>query len=319
MPIFDQYFLFLAKLSTLSLAIILISIILNQSKNDQMLKPKVTILNKKQLAHHQAICDKLKKYPHFKNIKQSLKQQEKQLRYAESHLFILDFKGDIHASCVATLRKEIDLILAISKPDDEVLIRIESRGGTVTGYGLAASQVHRLRKSGLRLVISIDQIAASGGYLVASLAHEIIASPFACIGSIGVVLEQPNFNKLLHSYGIEYNQVTSGQYKRTLSLFGKNTKDAENKVKHDLEITHQLFKDYVTQYRDLDIDQVATGETWQALVAHEKGLVDNILTSDEYLQKHQLDKLILHISTPEKSSLSHMLKQKAVSFLQYLE
>lgn len=319
MLITDQYFLFLAKTSTMTFALIGIILTFTHSKGNDSLKPEISIVNKKRLREHGNICNQLKQFNHFKIKKKSLKQKEKQLKSLTEHLFIIDFKGDIHASGVTTLRKEIDLILEIIQENDQVLLRIDSRGGTVIGYGLVASQIHRLRQANIHLTIAIDQIAASGGYLVASLANEIIAAPFACIGSIGVAYEIPNIHNLLNSYGIEYKQVTAGQYKRTLSVFGKNTKDGEAKVQSDVEMTHELFKNYISQYRDLDIETVATGETWPAMIAHEKGLVDRLLSSDEFIQEHIDNKLILQLNTPTKNSLVNLMKQKAVSLLQYME
>lgn len=319
MLITDQYFLFLAKTSTMTLALIAIILSIAHTKGRESLQPEISILNKKRLKEYQNTCQQLKQFSHFNHKRKSLKKNEKKLKTFTEHLFIIDFKGDIHASGVTALRREIDLILELAQENDKVLLRIESRGGTVIGYGLVASQVHRLRQANLHLTIAIDQIAASGGYLVASLANEIIAAPFACIGSIGVAYEIPNIHNLLNSYGIEYKQVTAGQYKRTLSVFGKNTKDGEAKVQSDVEMTHELFKNYISQYRDLDIETVATGETWPAMVAHEKGLVDRLISSDEFIQAHLEDKLILQLKTPTKNSLTNLMKQKAVSLLQYME
>lgn len=319
MIIVDHYFLFLAKLSTITLALVVIILTIAKSKGSPTSKPEVKVLNKELLKYYQDISSQLKPYNHFKTKRKALKQDEKSLKDITNNLFVLNFKGDINASEVSILRQEIDLVLALAQQDDQVLLKVESRGGTVTGYGLVASQIHRIRKANLHLTISIDQIAASGGYLMSAMANKIIASPFACIGSIGVAYELPNFHNLLNSYGIEYKQVTAGQYKRTLTLFGPNTPEGEQKVKSDVEMTHQLFKEYISQYRDLDLDVIATGETWPAAIAQKKGLVDEILTSDEFIQMHLKDRIILSVSTKTKNSFSSIIKQKATSLLQYLE
>lgn len=318
MPILDHYFLFLAKTLTLVFSLVLIILMLKNNESNPS-KPTITQLGQKRLDHYRDTCKQLKKIPHFKKRDKLLKKKEKALGTLQKNLFILDFKGDLHASSVEGLRQEIDLILALADKDDEVLIRLNSRGGTITGYGLAASQVNRLRKAGFKLTIAIDEIAASGGYLIAALASHIIAAPFACIGSIGVAYELPNLNKLLSKHGIEYTQVTAGKYKRTLSLFGENTKEGEKKVKEEAEVAHELFKSYISQYRDLDLTEVATGETWPAAVAHQKGLVDMLMSSDEFIEKMQDEYILLHITTPMKKALLDIFRAKASALLQHLE
>ena len=309
---FDLYLLFLAKSTT----ILLIGLSLLSGKKKQSQEPKIEFLNESLLTLKKNTQKQLKSLPHFKGLKKKLKLEHKQMNQHDKHLFVLDFEGDIKATGVAKLRKEIDLILSIASKSDQVLVRLKSGGGTVTGYGLVASQLKRIREANLHLVVSIDEIAASGGYLVASLAHEIIAAPFACIGSIGVVYELPNFHQFLSDRGIAYKQVTAGKYKRTLSMLGENTPDGESKVKEDLEMTHDLFQKYITQYRKLDLDEVATGETWPASVAHQKGLVDKITTSDQFIEEHLSSYAVLSIKTNGPSGLAKLLKGKAMQLIQ---
>lgn len=317
MSIFDYYFLFLAKISTASLLLMIILAGISRSKKGSISQPEAMIINTKNLKYYQSICNELK-LPYFKHKKKMFKQEEKAVKTLSKHLYIIDFKGDIPASGVEALTAEVNLILALANKEDAVLLTIESRGGTVVGYGLVASQINRLRQAGLNITIAIDQIAASGGYLVASLAHHIIAAPFACIGSIGVAYELPNMNKLLKKHGIEYTQITAGRYKRTLSLFGKNTPEGAQKAQESVEETHLLFQNYVSKYRDLDIDTVATGETWPAAIALEKGLIDAVMTSDEFILS-QKDMVLIKISTPEKHHFIKTLQKKAVAVLQHLE
>ncbi|MCP8352585.1 protease SohB [Candidatus Synchoanobacter obligatus] len=316
MLLLDQYLLFLAKGLTVLFFILLI--IKASTKKARSHKPSITHYNKEALEDQASTCKELKSFKHFKSVLKKIKKSTKALSKPSEHLFVLDFDGDIKASQVSVLRQEINLILSIANENDQVLIRLNSRGGTVTGYGLAASQIHRIRKAGLHLTIAIDEMAASGGYLIASLANQIIAAPFACIGSIGVAYELPNIYQLLAKHGIEYKQITAGKYKRTLSVFGEPTEEGENKVKEDAELTHKLFKEHITQYRDLNLDEVATGETWPATVAHEKGLVDQLYTSDEYIQDHLTSHAIFIISTPTEESLLKTLKAKAIQALQAL-
>lgn len=199
-------------------------------------------------------------------------------------LYVLDFDGDIRASAVEMLREEITAVLQAVGDRDEVLVRLESAGGMVHGYGLAASQLARIKARGVRLVVAVDKVAASGGYMMACVGERIIAAPFAIIGSIGVVAQLPNFNRLLKDKHIDFELHTAGEYKRTLTLFGENTAEGRQKFQQELEETHQLFKRFVRDNRPvLDVDAVATGEHWFGQQALELKLVDELRTSDDYL------------------------------------
>ncbi|MEO2279211.1 protease SohB [Pseudoalteromonas pernae] len=200
-------------------------------------------------------------------------------------VYVIDFKGSMDAHEVESLREEVSAVLMLAdKEKDQVLVRLESGGGVVHGYGLAASQLQRIKAAEIRLTVAIDKVAASGGYMMACVADEIIAAPFAIVGSIGVIAQIPNFNKILKKNDIDYEQITAGQYKRTLTLFGENTDDGRAKFKEEIEQTHTLFKQFVAQNRpNMDLDTVATGEHWFALDAKGKGLVDRINTSDDEL------------------------------------
>lgn len=203
---------------------------------------------------------------------------------SSQRMYVIDFDGDIHASGVESLREEVTAILATANPNDQVLVRLESPGGLVHSYGLASSQLKRIRDAGLKLTISVDEVAASGGYMMACVADELVSAPFAVLGSIGVVAEIPNFNRLLQKANIDYEQHTAGQHKRTLTMFGQNTTVAREKFKQELEETHQLFKTFIHENRpDLDLDKVATGEHWYGRQALELGLVDKIQTSDDVI------------------------------------
>lgn len=199
-------------------------------------------------------------------------------------LYVLEFKGSMDAHEVEALREEITAVLAAAGPEDEVLLKLESTGGVVHGYGLAASQLDRLRKAGIRLTVAVDKVAASGGYMMACVADRIVAAPFAIIGSIGVVAQIPNFHRLLKKNAIDVELHTAGEFKRTLTLLGENTEAGREKFREELNETHQLFKDFVREQRpSLDIDAVATGEHWFGVQAKEKGLIDEIGTSDDLL------------------------------------
>ena len=200
-------------------------------------------------------------------------------------LYVLAFDGDIKASAADNLREEISAVLGQAGEGDEILLRLESPGGLVHGYGLAASQLQRIRDAGVPLTVAVDKVAASGGYMMACVANRIIAAPFAVIGSIGVLAQLPNFHRLLKKHDIDFELYTAGEYKRTLTLFGENTDKGREKFTEELEQTHELFKDFVSTNRPgLDIAKVATGEVWYGQQAVEQGLVDEISTSDAYIQ-----------------------------------
>ncbi|MFW7523047.1 protease SohB [Vibrio ostreicida] len=226
----------------------------------------------------------------------------------EPHVFVLDFKGSIDAKEVASLREEVTAVLAVASEGDEVLLRLESGGGMVHGYGLASSQLDRIKAVNLPLTISIDKVAASGGYMMACIADKIVSAPFAIVGSIGVIAQLPNFNKVLKKYDIEYEQLTAGEYKRTLTMFGENTDKARDKFKQELEETHGLFKDFIRERRpELALDQVATGEHWFGTQAQQLGLVDDIKTSDELIVGACKEKTVLAVHYVEKKKLTSKL------------
>jgi serine protease SohB len=231
----------------------------------------------------------------------------KQAKKTGSHkprVYVLDFDGDIKASATDNLRHEITALLSMATPEDEVVLRLESGGGMVHSYGLASSQLARIRQAGVPLTICIDKVAASGGYMMACIGEKIISAPFAILGSIGVVAQLPNVHRLLKKHDIDFEVLTAGEYKRTLTVFGENTEKGREKFQEDLETTHALFKNFVARYRpQLDIDDIATGEVWLGLSALEKQLVDELKTSDEYLAERAKSAELFHLHYAEKKSL----------------
>jgi len=203
-------------------------------------------------------------------------------------VYVVDFDGNVRASQVTGLREEVTAILGVAKAGEEVVVRLKSPGGLVHAYGLAASQLERLRDKGLRVVAAVDQVAASGGYMMATVAHEIVAAPFAVVGSIGVVAGFPNFHRWLDKRDIDFELMTAGKYKRTMTMFGENTDEARAKFQAELEEAHALFKAHVQRTRPaLDLDKVATGEHWYGSQALALGLVDRIATSDDVLAERR--------------------------------
>ena len=216
--------------------------------------------------------------------KRETRARAKGSRPDRPRVFVLDFKGDIRASAVSSLREEVTAVLAHARPEDEVLLRLDSAGGLVHDHGLAASQLMRVRERGIPLVVSVDRIAASGGYMMACVADRILAAPFAILGSIGVLAQIPNFHRMLDSHGIDFEQFKGGEYKRTVTMFGENTDADRAKLAQDIEEIHGIFKRFVTEQRPgLDIEKVATGEHWLGRRARDLGLCDELVTSDDYL------------------------------------
>jgi serine protease SohB len=233
-----------------------------------------------------AKVEKSERKAHLKALKKSTKKSaEKDIELdRKSRVFVLDFDGDIKASAVSSLRQEITAVLSLAEKSDEVLIRLESGGGMVHAYGLASSQLQRIKDREIALTICVDKVAASGGYMMACLASKLLAAPFAIIGSIGVVAQIPNFHRLLKKNDIDFEMITAGEHKRTLTMFGENTDKGREKFAEDIEDVHVLFKEFVTSHRpQLNIEEVATGEIWFGQRALGKALVDELMTSDEYI------------------------------------
>ncbi|MGH8380044.1 protease SohB [Pseudomonas sp.] len=238
--------------------------------------------------------------------KQQAKAQKQQKKTPDDkpRVFVLDFDGDIRASATESLRHEITAVLSLATPRDEVVLRLESGGGMVHSYGLASSQLARIRQAGIPLTVCIDKVAASGGYMMACIGNKIVSAPFAILGSIGVVAQLPNVNRLLKKHDVDFEVFTAGEYKRTVTIFGENTEKGREKFQEDLDVTHQLFKDFVSRYRpQLHIDDVATGEVWLGVAALNKHLVDELKTSDEYLCDRARESNLYHLHYAERKSL----------------
>ena len=248
-----------------------------------------------------------------KRVKKEQKKKDKEGHQDQKtrRIFVIEFlHGDIKASAAENLKEEVTSVLGVATANDEVVVKVESPGGMVHSYGYAAAQLLRIRDANIPLTICVDQVAASGGYLMACVAHKIIAAPFALIGSIGVVAQVPNFNRLLKKYDVDYKEYTAGDYKRTVSLFGEITEKGELKFKEQLELTHQLFKTFVSRFRPkMDLAKVATGEFWYGENAIALGLVDEIKTSDEYLVHLAKDHQVVRISFEHKPSLVEKISE----------
>ncbi len=315
MEFLTEYGMFLAKLGTISALLVLIVgsviVIIMRGKGEHEHLHVKNINDKYDtmsfMLNSQVLNKKdFKKY--LKHHKQEQKVSEKQTSDAKKKTFVLEFKGDIKATSVSSLREEITAILTIADKKDEVVVILESGGGTVHGYGLGASQLRRIRDKDITLTVAVDKVAASGGYMMACVANKIIAAPFAILGSIGVLAQIPNFHRLLKKMDIDFEQITAGDYKRTLTLFGENTDKDREKFKEELEDTHHLFKEFVKDNRaQVDIDKIATGEHWYGKRALDLKLVDELVTSDDYLTDAAKESDVFEIKYERKKPVTEKL------------
>lgn len=233
--------------------------------------------------------------------------------------FVIDFKGDIKATGADSLREEVSAVLSVAGDGDEVLVRLDNAGGMVHEHGLAAAQLARLREQEVPLTVAVDKVAASGGYLMACVAERIVAAPFAVIGSIGVIAQLPNFNRFLDSHGVDFEQITAGKYKRTVTMFGKNTDEDRAKLREELEDVHALFKSAVSRYRPgLDLEQVATGEHWYGRRALELKLIDEITTSDELIAAAVRERDVYRVNYKRKKPIAKKLVASVESLAESL-
>lgn len=336
---FSQYSLFLAETATVVIAILAVLIfILSQRRKSSTIAGRLSVKDISQEYEQvkddmlTSSMDEIEAKQFTKDLKKQKKLEKKQAKQAakkkddnakssdaKPKLFVLSFNGSMDAHEVEELRQEITAVLAVIKPEDQVVVKLESPGGVVHGYGLAASQLLRFRTRNIPFTAVVDKVAASGGYMMACTASKIVAAPFAIVGSIGVVAQIPNFNRLLKKHDVDIELQTAGEYKRTLTMFGENTDEGRQKFKQELEQTHLLFKDFVKEYRpNIDIVQVATGEHWFATQAKEIGLVDEISTSDDFILSHLETHKIIAVNYQRKQKLSEKLSKNVVKGMEKL-
>lgn len=324
MEFVTDYSLFLAKSITVVLGILAVAagIIALAGRGQPLTRQRLEIKYLNRYYDDMAHTLKAAMLPRqvFKQLHKTRKREKRRSRRAgpdsnaprKKRIFVLNFHGDIRASAVSSLREEITVILSVARSEDEVLLRLESSGGLVHAYGLAASQLTRIKEKQIRLTIAVDKIAASGGYLMASVADHITAAPFAVVGSIGVLAQLPNFNRFLKRHDIDFEQFTAGEYKRTVTLFGENTDKDRAKFRQEIDEAHRLFKAFVKTHRkELDMDVVATGEHWYGTRALELKLVDELRTSDDYLLEASQEAELYQVSYKPKKPLIDRLSRLA--------
>ena len=313
MEILIDYLIFLLKVFTIALAITVpLLIIIGSSKNKSQPKGTLSITNLSDKFEEMgnAVKSSLMNTKELKKFNKDLSKSKKKKDKGEKEdtVFVLNFNGDIQASQVEKLKQEINAILLSESSCKEVVVRVESGGGSAYAYGLCAAELKRLVDNDINLTVCIDKVAASGGYLMSCVASKIIAAPWAIVGSIGVIAQLPNFHRLLKKNSIDFEMHTAGAYKRTLTTLGENTEEGREKFKSDLEDLHIIFKNFVKEQRpQVDTDIVATGEVWQGEEAVKVGLVDSLETSDNYLVNLSKEAKLLEIEFVEKKNLSERL------------
>jgi len=316
-----QYGLFVAKTATIVVAAgVLVALVAGLSRRGrQPDRLQVTRLNDHYRSLKQTLEASILPRRHFKVEEKARRQERKALRKRSAEeaeksrrVFVINFRGDIRASAVAALREEVTALLTIARAEDEVVLRLENAGGLVHDHGLAASQLERIRSSGIPLTVAVDKIAASGGYMMACVGDRIIAAPFAVLGSIGVLMQLPNFHRLLDTHGVDFELLKGGEYKRKLTVFGENSDADRARMQQEIDDTHALFKDFVGEHRpQLDIGTVATGEHWYGRQALELVLCDELRTSDDYLlaasQEAELYELVYTTRKPLARKLATLM------------
>ncbi|WP_018122808.1 protease SohB [Wohlfahrtiimonas chitiniclastica] len=324
MDFLANYFLFFLKLTTIVVALVMILIVLKSGRDLKKKKGEIQFddlsdafeelkASYQDLIEDEAVEDLQKPHKKWWQFWKKSQEAADSEKKPQPKLFVIDFDGDTAAHAAQNLKQEVNAVLSVAKAEDEVLVRLTSPGGVVNGYGLAAAQLERFSAKQLNLTVAVDEVAASGGYLMACVADRIVAAPFAIIGSIGVVAQLPNFHRLLEKYNIDYEQFTAGKYKRTVTMFGENTEEGREKFKEELEDVHVIFKEYVAKHRpQVDIEKIATGEHWLGSQALNLNLVDALQTSDDYLLSKLTDFRVIHVAYVERKSLrSGMLKMLA--------
>jgi serine protease SohB len=322
---FAEYGLFLAELATLVVLVLIVIGLIASRRGGAPEGITVENLNRRLEdaadALKSAMAGKARGKKEAKARRKERKREERSRAKEDGQrprLFVVDFKGDLRASASASLREEVTAILGVAADQDQVLLRLENPGGAVHEHGFAASQLLRLKRRGLRLTVAVDKVAASGGYLMACVGDHVIAAPFAVVGSIGVIAQLPNFHRLLEEKGVDYEQLTAGRFKRTLTMFGKNTEEGRAKLQQEIEEVHELFKQQIREHRPrVDIERVGTGEHWYGLRALELELVDEIKTSDDFLVEAAQARDVYKISYRRKRPLSERLLGGAETLLSH--
>jgi len=320
------YGLFLAQLATFAVLLLIVVLLVISSRRvgraDGLVVEHLNRRFEESADELKRIIDGKGRFKKAAKARQKERKREERARAKQDkqrpRTFVLDFKGDLRANAAASLREEVSAVLRVARPDDQVLLRLENPGGTVHEHGFAASQLLRLKQRGLKLLVAVDKVAASGGYLMACVADRLIAAPFAIVGSIGVLAQLPNYHRMPEEKGIDFEQVTAGRFKRTLTMFGKNTPEGREKLQQELEEVHELFQNQIREYRpQVDLERVATGEHWYGIRALELKLVDELRTSDDVLLEAAEVRDLYHLAYKRRRSWQERIVGGAESLLSH--
>ena len=129
----------------------------------------------------------------------------------------------------------------------------------------------------------------------------------------------PNFNRFLKERGVDFEQITAGRFKRTLTLFGDITDEGREKLKEELQDVHELFRDQISEHRPhVDMERVGTGEHWYAIRARELNLVDELRTSDDFLLESMKSRDVYWLTYLRRKTLPERLMGTVENSLQRL-
>lgn len=267
-------------------------------------------LNKRYQSYERALQAQLLPKKSLKLLSKADRKKAKAPERAGRRVFVIDFDGDLRAIAADSLREEMTAVLSVATSQDEIVVRLESPGGMVSGYGLAAAQLQRARDKKIPLTVCVDKVAASGGYMMACVADKIVAAPFAIVGSVGVIAAFANVHRVLEKNDVEYREITAGEFKRTVSLFGEVTPQGLEKFKAQIQDTHELFKTFVQANRpQLDVAQISTGEYWYGTRALGLKLIDELATSDDYLWARRDNADIIRVRYHARRGLADRLSE----------
>ena len=202
--------------------------------------------------------------------------------YVEVKGTLVDEESWMDADCGITsyerLTGEFDYLIKQQNIKDIVMI-VNSGGGEAYGAFESAEYVRNLADEyGVKITAYVDKIAASGGYVWASIAHEVIANKMSEVGSIGVVVQLINDSEYLKQNGFERVFVYSGDQKIPFADDGKFKEEFINDIQTSVDDTYSIFVEHVSKYRNLGVDSV-------------KGTQARVFSADEALKLGLIDKI----------------------------
>lgn len=159
-----------------------------------------------------------------------------------------------------------------------IVLRIESPGGGVAPAQEIYEEIKKIKEK-KKVVVSMGSVAASGGYYISSPAHKIVANPGTLTGSIGVIMEIPNFEGLMKKIGVKTEVIKSGRHKDIVSIFKSMTPEERKIIQDVLDDVHNQFIKAVAEGRNIKVEEVrrlADGRIFTGKKAKDLGLVDEL-------------------------------------------